>query len=54
MAFYITFAFSGQAGGSFIGGWMAQRVGLAPALQIYAALLTILAVGVLNLKMDEN
>jgi predicted MFS family arabinose efflux permease len=54
MAFYITFAFSGQAGGSFFGGWMAQHAGLATALQIYAVLLALLAVGVLNLKIDED
>lgn len=54
MAFYITFAFSGQAGGSFIGGWVAQHAGLATALQIYAVLLFLLAAGVLNLKIGEN
>jgi MFS family permease len=54
LAFYITFAFSGQAGGSFIGGWMALHVGLALALQIYAVLMALLAVGVLNLKIDED
>lgn len=54
LALYITFAFGGQAGGSFFGGWMAQQLGLSFALQIYAVLLSALAVGVFNLAIDKE
>lgn len=51
LAFYLTAAVGGQAGGSFIGGWMAQRFGLIPVLYTCALLLIVLAIVVFNLSI---
>lgn len=54
LAFYLTAAVGGQAGGSFIGGWMAQRFGLTPILYTCALLLIMLAIVVFNLSISTE
>lgn len=51
LAFYLTAAVGGQAAGSFIGGWMAQRFGLTPVLYTCALLLIMLGIVVFNLSI---
>jgi predicted MFS family arabinose efflux permease len=36
LAFYLSFAVGGQATGSFVGGWLASRVGIGTALECFA------------------
>ena len=43
LAYYLTFAVAGQAGGSFLGGWLAEHAGLADAFRICGAALLLLS-----------
>jgi predicted MFS family arabinose efflux permease len=46
LAFYLTFAVGGQAAGSFLGGWLAAREGVAFALQVCGGAQVLLAIAV--------
>lgn len=48
LAWHLTFAVSGQASGSLLGGWLAGQVGLSTALRLCAAALVIVAGVVLS------
>jgi MFS family permease len=50
LAYYLTFAVGGQAAGSVLGGWMAEHLGLATALQADAVALVLVAIGVLLVR----
>ncbi len=49
LAVYFIFAFAGQFGGSLLGGLAAQTLGLPVAFAVFAALLTVLAIGMTKL-----
>lgn len=53
LAVYFVFAFAGQFGGSLLGGFAAERIGLGPALLVCAALLVAVAAGVARMTAVE-
>jgi len=54
LSFYLLFAIGGQAGGSFLAGWMAQQFGVMPVLRACMLLLVFLALGVFKLSVHTE